>query len=96
MKRHMELLGCPVKDRVTGIEGIATSICFDLYGCIQAIVNPGLDKEGKPQETLWYDVSRLERTGTAVMRVPDFNEPRATAATDGRKGPAERPMEMKP
>ncbi len=96
INEHMELLGLRVRDRVTGIEGVVTSVCFDLYGCIQAILNRGLDKDGKPHESFWYDISRLEVTDDApVMRRPDYNwTPPGVAA--GAKGPAERPREMKP
>lgn len=60
IRKHLELLGLKVKDRVTGHEGVVTSIGFDLYGCIQAIVNPGADKEGKLRDSNWFDVNRLE------------------------------------
>lgn len=48
IRKHLEMLGYAVRDRVTGLEGIVTSIGFDLYGCIQAVVNLGLDKEAQP------------------------------------------------
>jgi len=44
---HLSLLGKEVEDVVTGMSGIVASVSFDLYGCIQAIINPGLDKDGK-------------------------------------------------
>jgi hypothetical protein len=93
----MKLLGHRVKDTVTGLEGVVTSITFDLYGCVQAIVHPGLDKDGKPRETLWFDVARLARISThPVMDPPDFwGVTREQAITDGVKGAADRPPEMK-
>ena len=45
MKQHMKLLGYRVKDVVTGLEGFAESICFDLYGCVQVLVKPSVTKE---------------------------------------------------
>jgi len=47
VKKHLSLLGLKVKDKVTGYTGVVASIGFDLYGCVQAIVNPGMDKDGK-------------------------------------------------
>ena len=70
---NLKKLGFKVKDKVTGLEGVATSICFDLYGCIQAIVNPGIDKDGKIQEVHWYDVNRLNIiSDEPVMNQPSF------------------------
>jgi len=94
VKKHLDLLGCKVKDRVTGMKGVVSSISFDLYGCIQAIVNPGINKEGLPQECHWFDVSRLSVTSsTPVMKVPDFD---FGTVAEGNKGPAEKPMFTKP
>ncbi len=86
---HLELLGFRVKDRVTGFEGVVSSVCFDLYGCIQAVVNPGLDKDGKPRDSHYFDIGRLEATSDdPVMQAPDFENINVAA---GQKGPAEKP-----
>ena len=58
-EKHLNLLGMKVEDKVTGFKGVVASISFDLYGCVQAIVNPGADKDGKLMEQCWFDVSRL-------------------------------------
>ena len=89
IKKHLSLLGLKVKDRVTGQEGTVTSVCFDLYGCIQGALHPGLDEKGNPRDSFWLDVSRLEILGKKpVMPVPDFDfGPQA----EGRQGPAEKP-----
>lgn len=90
---HINLLGKKVRDRVTGLEGIVTSISFDLYGCIQAVVHPGLDAAGKITEQLWFDVSRLEvKSEAGVMPPPDFDQGHIAS---GGKGPAEKPKQMK-
>lgn len=81
MKSHFDLLGRKVKDKVTGAEGIVDSICFDLYGCVQATMNTGFDKEGKRKDSYWFDVKRLEvLTKKPVMEVPDFSLPEIGAA----------------
>lgn len=73
MKQHLDLLGLPVRDKVTGFEGVVTSVSFDLYGCVQAIVTNGTcTKEGQ-FDSHWFDTKRLDATGsTRVMGVPSF------------------------
>jgi hypothetical protein len=94
LQKHMALLGLRVEDRITGFTGIVVCVSFDLYGCIQAVVNPGTDKEGKPRDSVWFDVSRLKVTDpTPVMPVPDFDY---GPVAEGKKGPAEKPLVFKP
>lgn len=94
VQKHISILGFRVKDRVTGLAGVATSICFDLYGCVQVTVHPGLTADGKPAEQNWFDIARLEVTSDApVMEQPDFVD---GAVAEGRKGPAEKPASLKP
>jgi len=83
-----ELLGKKVRDRVTMTKGVVTSISFDLYGCVCAIVHPGINKEGAVRDTAWFDISRLKITSDKpVMDVPTFGLVR---------GPAAKPKFMKP
>ena len=85
MKQYIALLGLPVKDLVTESEGIVTSVCFDLYGCVQLLVSSKLDSDGKHQNSRWFDVTRMEvLDDMPVMPVPDFDAPVA-------KGPAAKP-----
>jgi hypothetical protein len=79
-----KLLGRRAKDVVTGIEGVCDSICFDLYGCIQACIRPdGLTDKGEVKPAHWYDVKRLTSVGELLMPVPDFSLPET--------GPADKP-----
>ena len=91
LHKHLDLLGMQVRDQVTGYSGVVTSVCFDLYGCIQAVVNPGTDKDGKLQEASWFDVGRLTLVSNApVMKRPEFDwSPEKISG--GYKGPAEKP-----
>ncbi len=93
IQKHLRLLGLKVRDRVTGMEGIVSSVCFDLYGCIQAAMNPGLDKDGKQRDQYWYDISRLlVLSDEPVMVQPDFVQgPQA----EGRQGAAEKPSQIR-
>ncbi len=90
-KKHMNLLGMRVEDRVTGFKGVVASVTFDLYGCIQALVNPGMDSAGKLQDSTWLDVGRLlVVSDEPVMARPAFDWS-DEAVSAGEKGPAERP-----
>ena len=91
INKHLELLGKKIRDKVTGVEGVVTSISFDLFGCIQAIVNRGIDKEGKAIDSMWMDVNRLEVLGDApVMERPKFEWTPEVIAAAG-KGPETKP-----
>ena len=74
MKEYMRILGCRVRDRVTDYVGIATSVSFDLYGCVQVVVAaPGVDKDGKVYGGHWFDYKRLVVIDSKpVMEVPSF------------------------
>jgi len=89
-EKHIELLGCKAKDKITGLEGVIDSVCFDLYGCIQASIKPTkLDDAGKIRDGYWVDVTRLNiKTNTRVMEVPNFYE---GYVAEGKKGPADKP-----
>lgn len=87
MKEYFALLGHKVRDRVTGAKGIVTSISFDLYGCVQAVINAGYDEKGKRLDAYWFDVKRLEvRSAAPVMTPPKFAKMKAGA----EPGPAEK------
>lgn len=76
IKESLELLGRRAKDKVTTFEGVITTISFDLYGCIQAVLAPPIDKDGKIPEGRWFDVNRLDVSESpAVMPLPDFDSP---------------------
>ena len=88
-KRHIELLGFDAEDKITGFKGVIDSICFDLYGCIQASVKPKIGKDGLVPEGYWFDVTRLKiNTKNKTVPLPDFYE---GYIAEGRKGAANKP-----
>ena len=94
MMRHIRLLGMKVEDKVTGFKGVVVCISFDLYGCVQGLVNPGKYKDGKLMDQLWFDVNRLSiKSREPVMERPDFV---CGPVAEGKKGAAEKPMSVKP
>lgn len=79
---YLELLGLKVKDRVTGFTGIAESISWDLYGCIQAVVRPPVDDKGAMPDGKWIDVLRLEvLDATPIMAIPGGYQTYGTGPT---------------
>lgn len=88
IKQHFDWLGFVCQDVVTGFEGVADSLSFDLYGCIQIALKPKLNKDAKPGEMpdgRWFDVGRLKKVGKKpVMTVPNFLQ-------WDEKGPATKP-----
>lgn len=96
MQKYLDILGHRVVDRVTGFKGVAVSVSFDLYGCIQVIVNPGLQSDGKLGESNWFDFNRLKvETEFPVMQSPDYEytmSPQGMA--ESAHGCADRPSTM--
>lgn len=91
IKKYFDTLGYKVEDKVTGFKGVVTSISFDLYGCIQSAVDPGLDNDGKTMASRWFDIARLKITSEKlVMDQPDFDI--ARSISEGKKGAAEKPI----
>ena len=57
-------LGSPVKDVVSGFEGIVSAYTVHLTGCdVIGIKSRELDKDGKVRDPLWVDVTRVEVLG---------------------------------
>ena len=92
VKEHINLLGLKAEDKVTGFAGVITSISFDLYGCIQALVRPPINKEGQMQGSVWFDVNRLGiKNKKLVMEPPNFD---FGPVAEGKQGPAAKPTKM--
>lgn len=89
VQKHIGMLGMKAVDKVTGYRGVVSSICFDLYGCVQAVVTPVAGKDGKKEKGHWFDVRRLLVTGKKrVMPLPNYD---LGYVAEGRKGAAEKP-----
>ena len=90
IKDHFQYLGMEVKDKVTGFSGVVTTLSFDLYGCIQTIVTPKVDKEGNIPDGRWFDIARLTVTSDVpAMESPDYD---FGYVTTGKKGCALKSM----
>jgi hypothetical protein len=73
MTENLKLLGFKVRDLVTGFVGVVTTISFDLYGCVQAVVTAEHRADSKESDSRWFDTKRLVATSDGpVMTVPTF------------------------
>ncbi len=63
-------LGMSVKDRVTGFKGIVTARVEYLNGCVQYLVKPKVNKEGKFMDSEWIDNQQLQVTGRGISVKP--------------------------
>lgn len=61
----MSILGKKAKDKVTGFEGIIVGRIEYLFGCNQYGIAPEA-KDGKVNETNWFDEGRIEVLGPGV------------------------------
>lgn len=90
VENHFKLLGLKVKDKVTGFEGVVSSLSFDLYGCVQVVIQPPMGSEGSYPEGRWFDVNRLKiLSKKPVMTLPNFE---FGAQAEGGQGAADKPL----
>lgn len=89
IEKHIDVLGKRIKEKVTGVEGVAVSISFDLYGCIQILL-VRKDESGESLTTgQWIDLNRAKIIDSdRVMDIPDFGK---IEAIKDSKGPAIKP-----
>jgi len=75
-------LGEKVRDKITGLEGIATSRCEFLHGCVRIGVQPQEVKDGKPAEVVYLDEPQLDVVGKKTL---------VSSPTTGPGGPQNDP-----
>lgn len=89
MEEHLDILGHRASDKVTGFKGVITTISFDLYGCIQAIITP-TDVGKDTSDSKWFDITRLNiESSVPVMQQPNFKE---GYISTGKKGASNKPI----
>lgn len=76
------VMGCEVKDKITGYRGIVTGRVSYISGCDQALV-AGKEKNGDIK-TAWFDVQRLERIGKKVIVLDNSKTPGADVPPPAR------------
>jgi hypothetical protein len=71
MPDHNIKLGQTCRDVLTTFEGTVVSLIQNLTGCDQACLKPAkLDKDGKPMDGQWFDVTRLQILSKPIVRLP--------------------------
>lgn len=90
IKETIGLLGKRAEDKVTGMKGLITSCCFDLYGCVQCVIHPAAEAGKEAPNGHWYDVQRLIIGDERVMPVPNFDG-RGKTPKNYDSGPAIKP-----
>lgn len=73
LQNEIRILGFKCKDKISGLTGVVVSVSFDVSGCIQGLLKPEVDKDGKVPDGYWFDCKRLERISeTPIVDQPDF------------------------
>jgi len=69
------MLGRNLRDKITGFKGICTGrVCY-LTGCDQALLQPGVDKDGKVVDSAWFDIQRLEYVDDSCIVLDNHGHP---------------------
>jgi hypothetical protein len=83
MEKYLSWLGLEVRDCVTGLEGVITSISFDICGCIQGLLTPKAIG-GTRSDSCWLDLKRLVVIGSFVIEPSDFALQEDTGAENNK------------
>lgn len=86
---------------VTGFEGLCIGKCTYLTGCDRAGIQPRtLDKDGKPQDSIWFDESELVLVDVPIVvldtepvvyvQIPDYAMTKTRKGGPGRYDPSAR------
>jgi hypothetical protein len=91
-----DLIGKKVRDRISGMTGVVSSIGFELCdNAMRAAISPPVDKDGKHVEGRWMSASRIEIVSDEqVMPVPSFSTALPTYGATPQQhthGPADVP-----
>ena len=60
------MLGCTLRCKVTGFEGIAVARVQYINGCVQYCVKPKMNDDGKMPSGEYIDIGQLEVIGDAI------------------------------
>jgi len=84
-------LGSRVKDIVNGFEGTVVGRCEWLTGCVQYVISPKVDKDGKRIESEWVDEMRLQVLEAPPEQIAQARAQRAAQANPNPGGPQDVP-----
>lgn len=75
---YLDMMGFAFKDKITNFEGSATSVSFDIAGCVQVTLSPQVKKSGELDASVWVDAKRLIKVGRKRVMVPHYVDPYET------------------
>lgn len=76
--------GAELKDVITGFRGIVVGRSDFITGCRQYCLRPkGLQKEGKPKPSNWFDEDRLKKVGKGITLNPTKKPPKRKSPPGG-------------
>jgi len=84
---HKFQLGETLKDKITGIEGVAMVRANYYTGCIHYGIQPKLNKNGSLEDWIWLDETRLVKTKKKIIEIGNRSVERLTSGPD-QCGPA--------
>jgi len=87
-------LGMKVKDRVTGFTGIAMCRSTFLTGCDRIGVQPKAGKDGKMEDSRYFDEPSLDIVGTKIVVMRD-EEGKKVKKKSRRGGPRQTPVDRR-
>lgn len=82
-KSHNVELGDEARCKVTGFQGIITSVAKCLTGCDRVTIQPPINKEKKMADALWFDVEAVEILKKHKVKTESVRETGPTAKKGG-------------
>jgi hypothetical protein len=83
-------LGTPVADIISGFQGIAVSRLEHMTGCTQYGVAPKVSKDGKFEDTMYIDETRLKEVGKPIELRQPIKDPKFPDEVQKPGGPVVR------
>lgn len=84
-KEWEKIEGKLCKDQVSGFEGTAVGYAVYITGCVQVVLAPRVDKDGKLGDSIWFDLSRVELCGFKPVPKPPTSDPAGGPQRDAPK-----------
>jgi len=90
VQENRDVLGKKYRDVITGFTGTCVGEVTYLTGCVQLMLVPEVDNEGKRREAEWFDVDRCEAVSDEVVRLPGRSNAQPVASVGGDAEPPKR------
>lgn len=84
-------LGDKVRDKISGMSGIATAVCEFLYGCRRIAIQSMELKDGRPVENVYFDEDQVEPLEVDPLQLRPKSAPKLAVTGGPRDDPKRRP-----